>query len=137
MDYNNFTLKERCFVDEINSECMYYIHNRTKSRVIFIKNNDEQKSFMIGFNTPINDSTGIAHVVEHAVLSGSKKYPSDRAFVSIAKRSMNNIHLAFLHRISSLPVLSDASELILILYLQSLILSLYYPPEAKMQRPCP
>ena len=42
---------------------------------------------------------------------------------------MNNIHLAFLHRISSLPVLSDASELILILYLQSLILSLYYPPE--------
>ncbi len=90
MDYNNFTLKERCFVDEINSECMYYIHNRTKSRVIFIKNNDEQKSFMIGFNTPINDSTGIAHVVEHAVLSGSKKYPSDRAFVSIAKRSINN-----------------------------------------------
>lgn len=47
---------------------------------------------------------------------------------------MNIIHLAFITQ-NKLAVCysSNVSELILILYLQSLILSLYYPPEAEMQ----
>lgn len=56
----------------MDSEGLYYIHNKTNVKIIFWKNQDKQKAFMLGFNTPIFDSTGIALVIEQGVLSGSK-----------------------------------------------------------------
>ena len=51
---------------------------------------------------------------------------------------VNIIHLAFTKKISSLSVISsDVSELILILYLHGIILILYPPPAAEMQKLCP
>lgn len=38
-------------------------------------NNDENKTFGVVFRTPVDDSTGIPHILEHSVLCGSRKYP--------------------------------------------------------------
>jgi len=38
-----------------------------------MKNDDDNKTFSIGFKTIPKDNTGICHIIEHCVLSGSWK----------------------------------------------------------------
>ncbi|MCF0127366.1 MAG: insulinase family protein [Pseudobutyrivibrio sp.] len=64
-------------------------HKKTKARVSFISNDDYNKVFSIGFRTPPKDSTGVAHIIEHTVLCGSKKYPVKDPFVELVKGSLN------------------------------------------------
>src|SRR3569832_624863 len=49
---------------------------------------DETKGFGITFKTPPEDSTGVAHILEHSVLCGSRKYPVKKPFVELVKSSM-------------------------------------------------
>lgn len=43
--------------------------------MISVLNSDENKTFGVVFRTPVDDSTGIPHILEHSVLCGSRKYP--------------------------------------------------------------
>ena len=45
--------------------------------------------FSIGFRTPPEDSTGVAHILEHSVLCGSRKFPTKEPFVELIKGSLN------------------------------------------------
>jgi hypothetical protein len=63
-----------------------YIHNGAE--LLSIENNDENKVFGITFRTPPKDSTGVAHILEHSVLCGSRKYPVKEPFVELLKGSM-------------------------------------------------
>ncbi|MFW5669859.1 MAG: insulinase family protein, partial [Acetivibrio ethanolgignens] len=47
------------------------------------------KVFSIGFRTPPVNSTGVAHIIEHTVLCGSKKFPVKDPFIELAKGSLN------------------------------------------------
>ncbi len=49
--------------------------------MLSLVNDDENKVFGITFKTPPEDSTGIAHILEHSVLCGSRKYPVKKPFV--------------------------------------------------------
>lgn len=51
---------------------------------------DDNKVFGITFRTPPADSSGIAHVLEHSVLCGSRKYPVKKPFVELLKGSLKN-----------------------------------------------
>ena len=64
-------------------------HKKTGARVVLMDNADENKVFYIGFRTPPKDSTGVAHILEHSVLCGSKKYPLKDPFVELVKGSLN------------------------------------------------
>ena len=46
--------------------------------------------FGVSFRTPPSDSTGIAHILEHSVLCGSKKYPVKAPFLEMLKSSLNS-----------------------------------------------
>ncbi|MCR5154658.1 MAG: insulinase family protein [Lachnospiraceae bacterium] len=68
----------------------YYLrHIKTGARIAVISNKDDNKVFAIGFRTPPEDSTGVAHIIEHSVLCGSDKYPAKDPFVELAKGSLN------------------------------------------------
>ena len=54
-----------------------------------ISNDDDNKVFYIGFRTPPEDSTGVAHIIEHTVLCGSEQYPVKDPFVELVKGSLN------------------------------------------------
>ena len=41
-----------------------------------LSNADENKVFGAIFRTPCDDSRGVAHILEHSVLCGSRKYGS-------------------------------------------------------------
>lgn len=85
----NYLLQEAKYIKEIDSEAIIYIHERTKAKILLMSNHDPHKSFCIGFRTPPSDSTGVAHIIEHSVLCGSKKYPLKDPFVELAKGSLN------------------------------------------------
>lgn len=64
-------------------------HRKTHARVLALENDDENKVFNIAFRTPPTDSTGVAHIVEHTVLCGSREFPSKDPFVELVKGSLN------------------------------------------------
>lgn len=51
-------------------------HTRTGAQVVWLDNGSEMRSFRIGFRTPPTDSKGANHVLEHALLCGSTRYPA-------------------------------------------------------------
>ncbi len=77
-------------INIIEEECRYlvFIHNKTKAKIFFVLNQDEDKSCGISFKTPPKDNTGLTHILEHSVLCGSKKYPVKDPFVSLLKSSL-------------------------------------------------
>ncbi len=50
---------------------------------------NQDKAFGISFRTKPTSDNGVAHILEHSVLSGSKKYPVKDPFVHMRKGSLN------------------------------------------------
>lgn len=76
-------------LEELNSLGLVFNHKKSGARVIVLSNEDNNKVFSIGFRTPPADSTGVAHIIEHTVLCGSKKFPAKDPFVELVKGSLN------------------------------------------------
>jgi len=74
---------------DIKAEAFIYEHVKTGARLIHIENDDDNKVFSIAFATPPENSTGVAHILEHSVLCGSQKYPVKEPFVELMKGSLN------------------------------------------------
>jgi hypothetical protein len=73
---------------EVGGDAVVYEHIKTGGRVLSIINSDENKTFGISFRTPPENSTGLAHILEHSVLCGSRKYPVKEPFVELLKGSL-------------------------------------------------
>ena len=84
-----FALQKEIFVPELESRVRLYRHEPTGARLLSIINNDENKVFGINFRTPPEHSDGVAHIIEHSVLCGSRKYPVKEPFVELMKGSLN------------------------------------------------
>ncbi len=83
--YSGFTLQKHTRIEEIDSEVYLFEHEVLGCPLLAIKNNDNNKTFSVAFNTIPTDSTGVAHILEHSVLMGSKKYPVKDVFGEINK----------------------------------------------------
>ena len=75
-------------VDEIDAQMYEMVHEKTAAKTIWLKRDDENKSFSIGFKTTPEDDTGVFHILEHSVLNGSKRYPVKEPFVDLLKGSL-------------------------------------------------
>ncbi|MBO6015022.1 MAG: insulinase family protein [Lachnospiraceae bacterium] len=84
-----YELVEKRKIADLNSVGYIMRHKKTKAKVVLLENDDENKVFFIGFRTPPQNSTGVAHILEHSVLCGSQKYPLKDPFVELAKGSLN------------------------------------------------
>ena len=74
---------------DIHAEGWILRHKKSGARVMLIPAEDDNKVFNITFRTPPEDSTGVAHINEHSVLCGSKKFPLKDPFVELVKGSLN------------------------------------------------
>ena len=63
-------------------------HEATGAKVLHLHCSDKENLYSIGFRTPPSDSTGVAHILEHAVLAGSEKYPVKDAFNELARGTL-------------------------------------------------
>ncbi len=82
-------------IPELRILARFYRHRRTGAEVLSLINDDENKVFGISFRTPPADSTGVAHILEHSVLCGSRKYPVKEPFVELLKGSLKTFLNAF------------------------------------------
>lgn len=74
---------------EFNAVGIYAVHKKTGLELYHILNDDEENLFSYNFMTSPSDSTGVAHIIEHTVLCGSKNYPLKDPFMVLAKQSVN------------------------------------------------
>ncbi|ERI94296.1 peptidase M16 inactive domain protein [Clostridiales bacterium oral taxon 876 str. F0540] len=87
--YSGFKLLEQKNIKDINSIAFIFEHEKSGAKLLYLQNDDDNKVFSISFRTPPNDSTGVAHILEHSVLCGSRKFPSKEPFVELIKGSLN------------------------------------------------
>lgn len=86
---HGFELNKKTYVPEIVSTVYEFTHKKTQARLIFMENDDDNKVFSVAFRTPPVNDTGVAHILEHSVLCGSRKYPLKEPFVELLKGSLN------------------------------------------------
>jgi presequence protease len=92
---HGFDLIREEYVSEYGSRVGVFKHSRTGAECMSVSNSDENKTFGVVFRTPVDDSTGIPHILEHSVLNGSKKYPVKEPFVELIKGSLHTFINAF------------------------------------------
>lgn len=88
-DINGYRVIVKQELKELDAQGYLLEHEKTKAKVVAIEAKDENKVFSIGFRTPPKDSTGVAHIVEHTVLCGSKNFPVKDPFIELEKGSLN------------------------------------------------
>jgi len=82
---------ERIGVDELreyNAHGLWFRHRATGCEVYHVANDDPDKLFAFVFKTVPPDSSGVAHILEHTVLCGSRRYPLKDPFVRMMQGSM-------------------------------------------------
>ena len=87
--YSGFRLDRIERIDEINGTAYEMKHEKSGARLIYIDSPDSNKVFNIAFRTTPHNSTGVAHIMEHSVLCGSRKFPLKEPFVELVKGSLN------------------------------------------------
>ncbi len=92
---HGFELLHEQKIPELNTISKLYRHAHSGARLLSMENDDENKVFGITFRTTPADSTGVAHIIEHTVLNGSRKYPVKEPFVELLKGSLNTFVNAF------------------------------------------
>ncbi len=77
------------YIESVDSNVIIYNHLNTGAQVVYVQNKDPNQAFAIGFKTPIHDNTGVNHIVEHTVFTGSEKYNAKDVFFEMKKKSPN------------------------------------------------
>ena len=90
-----YEIVQQEYIDELESGMTLLRHKKSGARLLLMSNSDENKVFSIAFRTPVSDSTGVPHIIEHSVLCGSKKNPVKDPFMELAKSSLNTFLNAF------------------------------------------
>ena len=70
-------------------------HERSGARHIHIASGDDNNAFAVAFLTIPQDSTGVAHILEHISLCGSRRFPVRDPFFSMIPRSLSTFMNAF------------------------------------------
>jgi Zn-dependent M16 (insulinase) family peptidase len=86
---HGFELLKQQDIPELKTHAKLYRHIQTGAELLSLTNEDENKVFGVTFRTPPSDSTGVAHIMEHSVLCGSRKFPVKDPFVQMVKGSLN------------------------------------------------
>ena len=90
-----FELKESKEIELLNVNAQIYQHSQFETQHIHLDSPNDEKVFMVAFRTIPEDSTGVAHILEHTSLCGSEKYPVRDPFFMMIRRSLNSFMNAF------------------------------------------
>ncbi|MBR5966871.1 MAG: insulinase family protein [Treponema sp.] len=88
--YKGFDLISAQDIPDCSSKGIYLRHRQTGLEVFHLLNDDKENLFAFAFRTPNNKSNGAAHIVEHSVFCGSKKYPLKDPFAVLENQSVQS-----------------------------------------------
>jgi Zn-dependent M16 (insulinase) family peptidase len=84
-----FDVLTRREIPEYRARGVHLRHTRTGCEVMHLETADTENLFAFCFATPPRDDTGVSHIIEHSVLSGSRAYPLKEPFSVLMKGSMH------------------------------------------------
>lgn len=93
--YHDFLVTKATEIHELQCKLIELVHVPTGARVMHIANDDPENLFCLSFQTLPDSSNGVAHILEHTVLCGSKKFPVKDPFFAMTRRSLNTFMNAF------------------------------------------
>lgn len=82
-------------IDSLQVTVEEYRHRKTGAQHIHIAADNNENVFLVALRTVPQDSTGVAHILEHTALCGSEKYPVRDPFFMMIRRSLNTFMNAF------------------------------------------
>ena len=86
--YKGFDLISVKDIPDCSSKGLYLRHRKSGLEVFHLLNDDKENLFAFAFRTPNDKSNGAAHIVEHSVFCGSKKYPLKDPFAVLESQSV-------------------------------------------------
>ena len=92
---HQFSLKRRVHIDALNIDVEEHEHATTGATHIHLDCPSDENVFMVALRTVPQDSTGVAHILEHTVLCGSERFPVRDPFFMMLRRSLNTFMNAF------------------------------------------
>ena len=90
-----FNLEDQKYIKLLDLNAQIYTESEFNCKHIHLDSKSNEKVFMVAFRTVPEDSTGVAHILEHTALCGSKKYPVRDPFFMMIRRSLNTFMNAF------------------------------------------
>lgn len=87
--YRGFCLVRVTQIEELQCRLYELKHIGSGAEVLHIATDDPENLFCLSFQTIPSNSNGVAHVLEHTVLCGSKKFPIKDPFFAMGRRSLN------------------------------------------------
>ncbi|MEL0086848.1 MAG: insulinase family protein, partial [Halieaceae bacterium] len=91
----HFELKRSTPIAALNLTVEQYEHPATGAVHLHLSSDNPENVFMVALRTVPQDSTGVAHILEHTVLCGSERYPVRDPFFMMLRRSLNTFMNAF------------------------------------------
>ncbi|RKU23175.1 hypothetical protein C6503_03125 [Candidatus Poribacteria bacterium] len=85
---DGFEVKAVTPIDELRAVTIELAHQHSGARLLHLYTEDTENLFSINFPTPPSNDTGVPHILEHAVLAGSHKFPVKEPFFEMIKMSM-------------------------------------------------
>lgn len=86
---HGWVVREIKEITDIKATMYILEHEVCGTRMLYVDREDECKTFAISFVTPPTDDTGVFHILEHAVLCGSRKFPLKEPFTDLLQTSPN------------------------------------------------
>ena len=86
-DTPDFQLTREVELPQIRARALEFKHLPTGLRLMHLATDDPENCFALAFATPPADSSGVPHILEHAVLAGSEKFPVREPFFELIKTS--------------------------------------------------
>ena len=90
-----FNLEDQKYIKLLDLNAQIYTESEFNCKHVHLDSKSDEKVFMVAFRTIPKDSTGVAHILEHTALCGSKKYPVRDPFFMMIRRSLNTFMNAF------------------------------------------
>jgi Zn-dependent M16 (insulinase) family peptidase len=107
----NFLVTKELELGELQSKLTELVHEPTGAKIMHIGNEDPENLFCLSFQTIPESSNGVAHILEHTVLCGSKRFPVRDPFFSMTRRSLHTFMNAFTgHDFTSYPASSQIEK---------------------------
>ncbi|KAI9224276.1 peptidase M16C associated-domain-containing protein [Blastocladiella britannica] len=85
---HGFRVARTTHVPELQMTVSELNHSASGAKYTHFSRNDANNVFAVGFRTPVADSTGVPHILEHTTLCGSEKYPVRDPFFKMLQRSL-------------------------------------------------
>lgn len=95
MEIGNFKVERAIDLPEIRVKLWVLEEKRTGAKVLHCAADDQENAFCIALPTQPKSSNGVAHILEHTVLCGSKRFPVRDPFFLMLRRSLNTFLNAF------------------------------------------